>query len=100
MNLVFKILLFSVFFSAFIPVQEIYDYAQEDLFGHNCCNDTSSESDSHNTCSSLCQCFNNPTLLNNSLSSLSLEVEFIHYHTNINKFTEGKTEPVFHPPIA
>lgn len=100
MNLAFKILLIIAVFSSFLPMQEIYDFTLTDTSQHNCCNDTSTEKDNHNTCTPLCQCSNYFKFIDITQSNLSLEVKFINYQTNINKFAEEQTEPVFHPPIV
>lgn len=99
MKMAFKILVVFALFSAFVPVCEIYEFAAGDLVEHNCCGD-SEESRSGNTCNPICHCFGTLTLPNIIPSNLSLEVKFIHYHSDTNKFIEEQTEPVFRPPIA
>jgi hypothetical protein len=100
MKLAFNILLIFAVFNAFTPIVDMCELAHCDSIQYNYCCDSASGEENQNNCTPLCQCFNILTLPNISLNNLSLEVKFIHYHSNTNKFIEQQTEPVFRPPIA
>jgi hypothetical protein len=100
MKFAIKILLIFAVFNAFVPIIEMYEFAVDDLFVHNCCSDTSSSEESENPCNPICHCFNTLTLSATALYSFSLEVKSLHYHSITNKFIEEQTEPVFRPPIV
>ncbi len=100
MKFAVKILLIFAVLSTFIPCQELYELVQTDSIEHNCCSGELPNEENHNDCTFLCHCFNNLSLNSISSESLSLEVKFIHYHSNTNKFNEEQTESIFRPPIV
>ena len=100
MKFAVEILLVFAVFSTFIPFQELYELVQKDTIEQNCCSGNLPNEENHDTCTPLCRCFNNMSLNSISSPSLSLEVKFIHYHTDTNKFNEEQTESIFRPPIA
>lgn len=90
-------LIFAVLYSI-LSCSELYKSAETGNVSHNCCNDDAQNGEAKNSCSPLCYCYNNITLVNNSPANSLLDVISIQNPTNTKFYIEGQTESIFRPP--
>jgi hypothetical protein len=100
MKAFFKILLIFAVLGSVLPYQEISEYIQTGSAEHNCCDNDFQDKGKHNSCSLLCQCYNNISPINITPNDLFLDIIFIQHQIDANQYTEGQTEPIFRPPKA
>ena len=90
-------LIFAILYSV-LPYSELYEPSETSAVSHNCCNDDTQNGKAQNSCTSLCNCFNNFPLINFIPADIFLDVIFIHNLTNTKSYIEGQTKRIFRPP--